>query len=305
MKTEPQQEYRDLEKFGYLCRWAILTLVASAILIATLALAAGTLAAGSDIKTTVLLSDAVWRHGAKSIHICGFLDNRTPERETPLFLYQDHLGTHRFPWTRPDHKELVALFPAPPIRGHQVVVRGLPYGPMAFTQHQATLKIIPASMNVYVMDARLFAKIVRNDKRNNKLTAVSITKQFPRLGQLVLALPGQRKPLADLKSELDQYSDIPGVFSLRKKRRDAQGAIALITLILEFRDGVSRNKRKPYVITDDVEVAIAAADRGHYTHLVRAGDYPSNLPDLIRIHATAEKLAEHMANETPAHTSIP
>jgi deoxyribodipyrimidine photolyase len=161
-------------------------------------------------------------------------------------------------------------------------------------------------MTVYLLDARFLADVVRDDKRNKKKTAIDIDKQLARLGQPVLVSPGQRKLLKELRDQLDRYRDIPHVFSFRKGRSDLPDVIASITRKLRRRGKAFQgNDSKPYVITGDVNLAIATAGEKHYTHLVAAEKAPANLPEFIRLHATPEELAEHLAKERPPHLSIP
>ena len=302
MKAAPRQEYRDLEKLGFLCRWALLALAATVILAATWAGLSGTMAVSSGLETTMLLSDAVWRQGATMPSLSGFLDGPAPECPAPLFVYQDHFGHLRFPWLDRDHNEVTPRLPAPPAGTHSVILRGIPYGPMAFQQHQATLRVVPDPMTVYILDARFLADVVRN----NKQAAIRIVKELARLGQPVLVFPGQRKLVEDLKDGLDQYRDIPRVYSLRKGSSDVSALITSIARNLRRRRKTSHGaQRKPYVVTGDVNVAIATARQNHYTHLVGAENTPANLPELIRLHATPEELAEHLTKERPAHLSIP
>ena len=302
MKAAPRQEYRDLEKLGFLCRWALLALAATVILAATWAGLSGTMAVSSGLETTMLLSDAVWRQGATMPSLSGFLDGPAPECPAPLFVYQDHFGHLRFPWLDRDHNEVTPRLPAPPAGTHSVILRGIPYGPMAFQQHQATLRIVPDPMTVYILDARFLADVVRN----NKQAAIRIVKELARLGQPVLVFPGQRKLVEDLKDGLDQYRDIPRVYSLRKGSSDVSALITSIARNLRRRRKTSHGaQRKPYVVTGDVKVAIATARQNHYTHLVGAENTPANLPELIRLHTTPEELAEHLTKERPAHLSIP
>jgi len=302
MKAAPRQEYRDLEKLGFLCRWALLALAATVILAATWAGLSGTMAVSSGLETTMLLSDAVWRQGATMPSLSGFLDGPAPESPTPLFVYQDHFRGLRFPRTDRNHNDVVPMLPAPPAGIHRITLWGAPYGPMAFKQDQATLRIVPDPMTVYLLDARFLADVERDDKQ----TAIRIAKEFSRLGQPVLVFPGKRKLLKNLRDRLDQYRDIPHVFSLHKGHSDLPAVIASITRNLRRRGETAQSAyRKPYVITADVEVAISTAEQNHYTHLVGAENTPANLPELIRLHATPEKLAEHLSNERPAHLPIP
>ncbi|MDP6545525.1 MAG: hypothetical protein QGH60_16190 [Phycisphaerae bacterium] len=307
MKTHATQEYRDLEKLGFLCRWALLALAATVILAATWAGLSGTMTVSSNLETTMILPDAVWRQGTPTPSLYGFLDGRPARNSlTPLMFYQDHFRDLRFPWIHPERNEMVMGLPAPPAGTHRVILRGLPYGLMAFEQHQATLRIVPGPMTVYLLDARFLADVMRDDKRDKKQNAIRIAKEFSRLGQPVLVFPGQRESAQDLSDELDQYSDMPRVFSLRKGQSDLRGIIASITGRLRSREKTYKgDKRKPYVITSDVDLAISTAGQKHYTHLVGAKNPPANLPELIRLHATPEELAEHLAKEYPAHLSIP
>ena len=300
MTTAPRQEYRDLEKLGFLCRWALLALVALVILAAIWAGLAGTMAVSSDLDTSMHLSDAVWRQGAAMPSLNGFLDGPTPNSLAPLFVYKDYFGHLRFSLTSRYHNEVLLRFPAS--GAHRVILRGLPYGPTAFKQHQATLTIVPEPETVYLLDARFLAGVERDDKQ----TAIRIAKECSRLGLLVLVFPGKREVLDDLKAKLDQYRDVPSVFSLRKGRGNLTKVIASITRNLTHRDKTARgDRRKPFVITDDIEVAIATAERGHVTHLVGAENTPPNLTEFIRLHANADELSKHLAKEHPVQPPIP
>jgi len=302
MKTHAPQQYRDLEKLGFLCRWALLALAATVILAASWVGLSGTMAVSYDLRTTAILPDAVWRQGVPVASMYAFLDGPARKSPSPLLVYQDHFRHLRFTWTDRDNNEAVPAFRAPPAGTHQVILRGLPYGPMAFLQHRATLRIVPDPMTVYLLDARFLAGVERDDK----LTAIRIAKEFSRLGQPVLVFPGQPGLLEKLSPGLDQYRDIPRVFSLRKGHSDLPAVIASITWKLKRHSKTYRGvRRKPYVVTGDVDVAIATARQEHYTHLVGAENPPANLPEYIRLHATPEKLAEHLAKERPAHLSIP
>jgi hypothetical protein len=296
MKTAPRHEYRDLEKLGFLCRWTLLALAVLVILTVTWAGLAGTIAISSDLGTNILLSDAVWRQGTKSPSVHGFLDNLTPKPEEHIFVYRDHLGRQRFSGLWLKYNEIVASLPSAPAGTHQVTLKGLPYGPAAFTQHQATLRIVPDPETVYLLDARFLAKV----QRNNEQTAIRIAKEFSRLGQPVLLFPQQRELREDLMARLDLYGDMPGVFSMRKTHSTLPALIAEVSKQLISSDKNSKySDRKPYVITGDLNTAIETAGMGHYTHLVGSENTPPNLPSLIRLHATSAKLAIHLAAETP------
>lgn len=302
MRTTPRQEYRDLEKLGFLCRWTLLALAGLVILAATWAGMSGTAVISSNLETNMHLSDAVWRQGAKNPSLRGFLDGPATKSLSPLFIHQDHFRGLRFAWANRNHSEVAALLPAPPAGTHRITLRGLPYGQMAFKQYKATLRIVPGPETVYVLDARFFLNVVRNDQP----TALRIAHELSRLGQPVLVFTGQRELLANLRTKFDQYSDIRLVFSLRKDRGGLMSVIASITRKLKSREGTYKgDNRIPYVVTADVNVAIKAARQGHYAHLVGAEETPPNLSELIRLHATPETLAEHLADESPAHLPIP
>jgi len=302
MTTAPRQEYRDLEKLGFLCRWALLALAITVILAASWAGLSGTMAVSSDLETTMLLPDAVWRQGSPTPLMHGFLDGPACKSDVPLVVHQDHFRGLRFAWTNRDHNEVLPLFPAPPAGTHRVILRGLPYGPMAFKQYEATLTIFPDPVTIYLLDARFLADV----ERDNKRAATRIAWEFGRLGKPVLVFPGQRKLLEDLSGELHLYRDIPRVFSLRKGSSDLPAVIAAITGNLRHHTKTYRGVRgKPYVVTGDIDLAISTARQNHYTHLVGVENPPANLPELIRLHATPEELAEHLAKERPAHLSIP
>lgn len=311
MTATHRQEYRDLEKLGFLCRWALLALAVLFVVAAAWAGMAGTMATPSNSAAPVIMSDAVWRQGAKTPSMRGYFDGLLSRSTTPLFLHQDHFGGLRFTAFSLEHNELIPVIPAPPAGVHKIGIRGLPYGSHAFRQHQAILRIVPNPMTVYLLDARFLAEVVRNDKPS----AIDMTRHLNRLGQIVLVFPGQRELLEDMRIELYQFQqeqqdqrdlDIPHVFSFRKGRSDLPGIISLITGKLKRRSKPPPGgHRKPYVITGDVELAISSARENHYTHLVGAENPPANLPQLVRLHATPEKLAEHLSNERPAHLSIP
>ena len=300
MKTHAPQKYRDLEKLGFLCRWALMALVALVILVATWAGLSGTMAVSSDLETSMLLSDAVWRQGAPRPALYCFLDGPTPRSTAPLFVYKDYFGHLRFPQTDREHNEVISQFPAPGT--HRMTLIGLPYGPTAFKQRPATLTIVPEPETVYLMDARFLAGVERDDKQ----TAIRIAKACSRLGQLVLVFPGRRKSVEDLRTELDQYSDIPQVFSLRKGRGDLRTVIASIARKLRRRGKPPPGGHsKPYVITGDAKLAISTAWQKHYTHLVGSDNAPPELPEFVRLHATPEKLAEHLTKEHTVQPPIP
>ncbi|MCP4377828.1 MAG: hypothetical protein GY794_16830, partial [bacterium] len=228
MTSKPKQQYRDLEKLGFLCRWALLTLVAVVTLAATWAALAGTFAISSNLDTSVILSDAVWRQGVKNPSLLGFLDGR-PSRSvtrpaTPLFVYSDPFRTLRLSSIN-NRGEIVSYLATPPAGTHHITLTGLPYGPMAFKQYQSTLRIVPAPMTVYLLDARFMAQV----EQDNKQSAIRIAREFSRLGQPVLLLPGDRELLEDLQTRLEQYRDVPRVFSLRKGRTDLPSLIASVT----------------------------------------------------------------------------
>ncbi|MDP6637198.1 MAG: hypothetical protein QGG42_20055 [Phycisphaerae bacterium] len=301
MKTAPQQEYRDLEKLGYLCRWTLLTLAVLVVPAAIWAGLTGTMVVSSGQRTTMVLSDAVWRQGAPKPSLRGFFTRATRRSLSPRLIYQDPFGGIRFPWIDYSNNEVAPLFPAAPAGTHEVILRGIPYGSMAFDQHQATLRIVPGPETVYLMEAQLLADVVRSDRQ----TAFRIVKELSRLGQPVLVFAGQPELLNDILAELDQYSDIPRVFSLRKHRSDLLSVIQLTAKRLRnFEKTLKGDHRKPYVITRNVEVAIEAALREHYVHLIQTGNSPVGLSESIRLHASPVKLAEHLADERPAHLSI-
>jgi len=304
MKNHARQAYRDFEKLGFLCRWALLAMTATIVLIVSWAGLTGTMAISSNLETTMLIPDAVWRQGTAMPSLHGFLDGPAPHPLIPLFVYQGYFGHLRFTQTNCDRDAVISYLPASGT--HRVTLRGLPYGPMAFKQHQAVLTVVPDPETVYLLDARFLAGIERSDKREDKQNAIRITRELARLGQVVLVFPGRRKLLKHLSTELDQYRDIPWVFSLCKGHRELPDVIASIARNLRHRNKTYRgNHRKPYVITGDVKLAIATAGQNHYTHLVGTENTPENLPELIRMHANPKELAEHLAKERPVHLSIP
>ncbi len=303
MTIQSGQSHRDLEKLGYLCRWALLAAAASVMLATAWAGLTGTMTISSDLKIDMLLTDAVLREDAPQSVLNGFLDRRMPSADTPLMIFQDHTGNLRFTVSTMEHSDrLSAAHPLTPPGAHKITLRGLPYGPAAFAKHEASLAIVPRQMTVYLLDARFLAET----ERNNKQAAIRIAKGLSNLGQLVLVLPPKRELLKELPEDLARYADVPRVFSLRADRGDPLSVIRMIARGLRDKKHSSRNPGpKPYVITADVQLAIAAAKRKHFIHLVASKNVPSELPQLVRLHANADQLADHLADESPTHLPIP
>jgi hypothetical protein len=303
MAIQPGQPRRDLEKLGYLCRWTLLAAAASVVLATAWAGSSGTMTISSNLKTDVLLTDAVLRQDAPHPIITGFLDHTMSSAHTPQMMFQDHTGTLRFTYsTKENGKRLFAVHPVTPPGAHKIRIKGLPYGPMAFVERDASLTIVPRQMPVYVLDARFLAET----ERNNKQAAIRIAIELSDLGQLVLVLPPKRELLKKLPEDLARYADIPRVFSLHRDRGGPLSVIKTIARSVKTRLKTGGSPApKPYVITSDLQLAIAAAELEHFTHLVASKNLPSELPELIRLHAGPDELADHLADESPPHLPIP
>ena len=302
MKTTPPQQYRDLEKLGYLCRWGLLALAATVLLATALAGLSGAMAISADLKADLLLSDAVWRQGSPMPSLRGYLDKTRSYNTTPLIMLQDHLGNLRFSRSYSSHNEIVSWLPKPPAGQHKLTLTGLPYGPMAFVRKETAMWIVPRGMTVYLVDVRFLVDVEKNDKQ----AAIRIARGFTNLGQIVLICPPDTDTLKRLSTELIRYNDIPRVFSLRKDKGDPMSVITTITNHLRNRSKARQEIAvKPYVVTGEVKLAVAAAGKKHFTHLVAPANAPSDLPEMIRLHTSADKLADHLADESPTHLPIP
>jgi len=301
MKTEPRHEYRDLEKLGFLCRWFLLTLSVAVILIASWAAIAGSIAVSSGSRTTMTLSDAVWRQGSPRPALRGFLNGPASiPQNIPRFIFQNHSAQPKFALIHQEHNEVFAIFDQPAPRTHKVTISGIPYGPMAFNKGSAVLRIVPDIVTVYILDAQFLAAVERDDPQ----TAGRLVSQFSRIGQAVIALPGPDKSIDDLLDRLKRYDNIPRVFSLRKNSGSIIDLINSLTAQLRCSSKTKPEIGKPFVITNDIDTAMKAARRGHYTHLVTSKKTPPKPLENIRLHATAGDLADHIANESPPHVPI-
>jgi len=306
MNTAPCQDYRDLEKLGFLCRWGLLAVAGCIMLGGLWACVSGTVNISSDMRKQLLMPDQVWRQGARGAGLYAYIDQGELKSDTPLTSFQDHLGKLRFAATNREHQMLIPSLLSPPAGKHSVTIRGLPYGSMAFIEHKtATVRVVPGPMTVYLLDARLLARIAGNDKQNDKQNALRITKELSRLGLPVLIFRGQRETIAELTGELGEFEDIRRVYSLQEDQRDLPELVNMLTRRLRGPKGSRSRNLKPYVITDDAETAVETAAQGNYVHLVASDRPPSSRPPNLRLHATYADLADHMANERPAHLPIP
>jgi len=298
MPSDTEWRHRDFEKLGLLCRWALLAMACVVILVATWAGLSGSMVVFSQIASDLVLSDALWYQDAKTPSLAGFFKGPPVRSNSPMFLYQDHFRhLHLAPVTH-NNTEVAAVLPSPLVGKHTVVIRGVPYGAMAFRQYRATMWIVSDPVAVYLLDADLLARIEKDDHR----TAIRIVKELDDLGQPVLIFRGCPGSLAD---ELASYKDIPHVFSLRKNRNQLPGIIRAVTKTLRRHKKTPQGTyRKPYVITGDVETAMSAARLNHYTHLVAPDRPPAKIPELLRVHLSAADLSEHLTNEHAAHPPI-
>jgi len=297
MEMTPRQEYRDLEKLGYLCRWTLLAGAAAAAAAAIWSGLLGVPAISADLETNVLLSDAVARHGANRVGATGFLDKPRAHTLSPLMYFQDHRGGLRLAKRMQGYPRMItAYFTDPPAGAHQVRLCGLPYGPMAFVQQTGSMKIVPRQMPVYLLDARFLLKVERSDKQAALRIANGLSM---RIGQIVLILPPRLGVLKEAAGELAEYSEFPRIFSLRKNISDPMSVINTTTRRL--RDKMQETTVKPYVITADAELAVAAAKRGHFAHLVVSRDMRDSPPPNVRLHRDANELADHLAGESSPH----
>ncbi len=302
MTTSTRQEYRDLEKLGYLCRWILLAGAAAVVLAAAWAGLSETITISSGLKTEMLIPNSVWRQGSSMTAITGFLDRPAQQIDTPLMLFQDHRGNLKFIGPRRHRGEMTSYLRRPPAGTHKITLSGVPYGPMAFIQQDTSVRIVPHDMTVYLLDARFLADVEKNDKQ----AAIRIAEGFTDLGQLVLICPPRREMLKELPAELIRYSDIPRVFSLRKDKGDPMSVIASLTWSLkDRRKAANASTLKPYVVTADIKLAIETARNKYFTHLIASENIPAKLPEMIRLHANADKLADHLADESPTHLPIP
>jgi len=286
IETEPRR--RDYEKIGLLCYWMLLALAAVVILAATWAGLSGTMSVYSQTAADMVLSDAMWYQDAETPYVTGFFKGPSVRSGSPLLIHQDHFGRLRLARTIRNNTEVRSTLPAPPVGSHTVIVRGIPYGSMAFRQYRATMRIVADSEAVYMLDAGLLADIQRTDPQ----TASRIVRKLAGLGQPALVFRGQPGALGD---ELAQYEDIPHIFSLRINQRKFRDIVHRATVTLRrHRETSQGTYRKPYVITGDVETAVSTANRNHFTHLVCGGEAPSEMPELVRVHSSAANLEKHL-----------
>jgi hypothetical protein len=254
----------------------------------------------SGSRTTMTLSDAVWRYGRPRPSLRGFLDGPASTPRIPRLIFNDNSTQPKFARINQEHNEVFATFNEPSSRTHQVTISGIPYGPMAFSKGSANLRIVPDIVTVYILDARFLAEVERDDPQ----TALRLVSQFSRLGQAVIALPGADKSVEDLLDQLERYDNIPRVFSLRKNRGSIIAIIGSLTSQLRCSDETKPQIGKPFVITNDIDTARKTARLGHYTHLVTPPKTPPAPLANIRSHATASDLADHISNESPPHVPM-
>jgi len=240
-----------------------------------------------------MLPDALWSPKATNPHLTGFLGPSAQRGAVSLMIHQDHFG--RLHLSRTYGRTIRPHLPAPPVGTHTIIVRGLPYSPMAFQRYQGRLVVVSDPQEVYLVDARLAA----DPSQGNRAAMDRVLAHLKRIGQPALFCPHDPAQFVRLRKRLARYRDVPLLCATI-----SDGKVDLMTTIWDTSlIKLRRENRKPFVITGDTELAILAAQHGYYTHLVAPKGALPNRHNLWP-HDSLVHLADHLAKEHSTHQPI-
>lgn len=186
-----------------------------------------------------------------------------------------------------DHKFYVSVAELP-AEGGRLVVKGIPYGPVAWQSQTARLILVPSDCPVYLVDAQLVmdlparsAKAFRDCMSAMKSRGRSAFFFAGDLGEFV-KVERQFEPLrAETPLLYDFRTDSP-LYTLTQTADRLGGAPA---------------RRRMHVVTGNVELANAAGGGGFAVHLIAKPGPQLRIGSGVRRHDSFDALAKELAQK--------
>jgi len=274
------------EIIGFLCRWCLLGMIGAVVVFVGWYSATATLAVAQDVFADVVLPDAIVRHRNYNF-IRGYYWPEPQQTHFPLLLCvwpKEELSANAI-----SRKGFVVYLPHGRPDTHYVWTKGIPYGTMAFRENSAIARVVSPQQQVFLVDARIAKRMSgSNGDVRDKFDALLETLQ--RAGQLVFFDTGPFSDYTAVRRELRrQYTDTPVL------ARSPYSSSPVNTLLLA-RSGLWG--RRFVAITDDGELAKAAAKRKIPVHWVASPGQKTPGPKGIRIHESLSACRQHFAAGT-------
>ncbi len=269
---------------GFLCRWLLLALVA--VMLAGAAVAAAMAAEAITVETAAdaVLPDGIAREG-HSVLLVGYVQPRLPYSASGVMLYRR--GGDARVGSVGVRDGQVNWSPAVGQAGlRRIDFRGQPYGPLALERHSVRLLVVSTEQKLYLVDA-VWAERLSDNRRNELAEMLS---RMDADGAVALFHTG---PVGDfnhcretLRERGFQHAVLMDV--------DDDGDPAYVLRRTARRIRRWRHNRNMFVITDDADLAAAAAADGFRTHLLTTRPDPPPADDNLRIHHTLEELKDDL-----------
>jgi len=292
MFTGPRGDNKPMDEsfrevFGFLCRWCLLGAVSATVVAMSWASLHATAAAKDDLGARMSLPDAIWqlRESGKAV-ITGYLSHRATDKSSLLICSQPG-GRQSFATTYKGQFRLRVSRPRP---GRiKVLVKGVPYGPLAFRQTGASVTVVQPGMEVFLLDVRLILN-VPSGQGDDFRRCMGLMQ---RRGEAAAFHSGSLEQFDGFRDKLRRLRpDMPLLCSVK----DAPDNIYVLR---QAARALKRwpGRRRLVVVTGDAELAVEAARQGFTVHLVapRAEEAPAH-PRLMRFRRFGQ-LKDYLAAE--------
>lgn len=279
---------RSQEVVGFLCRWCLLAAVGATILAVTWTSLLGVLGVASDLRTELVLPDFVVRPLDEANRAHWLEGQVTPPLSYPtvgLNMIVSPVQDLALAYWR----ERRWWVPASGLRpgSNRLLVRGLPYGPVAFQDCPLQVVCVARDRRVFLLDARLALGAQLERPR----TLRECVGAMRRGGEVVLFHPGEVDRFVDCRRRLRNAGvELPILFDFRRK-----GPLTVLRAA-SGRLGRGRERTGLEVVTADAELAREAAAARFRTHLVAADAAPEG----VLHHRSVAQLKESLSRR-PIH----
>lgn len=253
------------ETIGYVCRWALLSLVALVGAVAAALAGYSVLNLPTEYTTDVMAPDFA-RAGVPPIYMPCYVTPPSPLRWMLISSIDDGPVQSYFSYNS-KFTTLVSLTPQA-VGDHHVSVVGCPYSSAAFEKHQATLRVVDIERVLYVIDAREVLTVAEavaagNASPERRTMMMTTLQKLSRVGTVLLLHPGTPAEMARDRRRLRQLNVSTPVVS------DYQQGVPLDSLqrlLNNLRPGV-----KDHAAWVQSKVVIITADPEFYKVLKRVG----------------------------------
>lgn len=269
------------EILGFLCRWALLALVAATVLASVWAATASAAYVRADLGAGLVMPDVIHRPGAKA-RLIGLAGIGTACGNTPPVLA--HRPDGRLDLTRASRCRVYCE----PVLVHEganvVELEGTPFGSLSYRRYRAMIYGVTPGRPVFLLDTRMLSD----------------------------ASGVARADLTDLVRALDERANV-GFFHagpsetfapLRNRARRVAPGVPVAWFFPAGEQPVGTVHRvartcspagsDPVTVTTDPKTAGISASQGLRTHFI--GDRPvaTDRPDRLTVHASAAKFKESL-----------